>query len=79
MARSRCDYIAHCSHERPVLARHENPALESLALVSARRLRDLRAAPEDVEIEASEPVERVPRALQVPALAAASSGKSDAI
>ena len=34
------------------------------ALVSARRLRDLKAAPEDGEIEAIEPVERTARALQ---------------
>lgn len=33
-------------------------------LVLARRLKDLKAAPEDVEIEAIEPVERVPRILQ---------------
>ncbi|HZP93100.1 MAG TPA: hypothetical protein VFB20_09480 [Burkholderiales bacterium] len=33
-------------------------------LVSARRLRDLKAAPEDVEIEAIEPVERTVRAPQ---------------
>jgi DNA recombination protein RmuC len=39
--------------------------LESRVLVSARRLRDLKAAPEGVEIEAIEPVERTTRALQV--------------
>jgi len=33
-------------------------------LVSARRLRDLKAAPEDVEIEAIAPIERTARALQ---------------
>jgi len=38
--------------------------LESRVLVSARRLRDLKAAPEDVEIEVIEPVERTVRALQ---------------
>jgi DNA recombination protein RmuC len=38
--------------------------LETRVLVSARRLRDLKAAPEGVEIEATEPVERTPRALQ---------------
>jgi DNA recombination protein RmuC len=38
--------------------------LESRVLVSARRLRDLKAAPEDVEIEGIEPVERTVRQLQ---------------
>jgi len=38
--------------------------LESRVLVSARRLRDLKAAPEDVEIEAIAPIERTARALQ---------------
>lgn len=47
-----------CSHERGVLARREAYALESRVLVSARRLRDLKAAPEDMEIEAIEPVKR---------------------
>jgi len=42
--------------------------LESRVLVSARKLRDLKAAPEDVEIEAIEPVERTARALQAAAL-----------
>ncbi|MCI3953005.1 MAG: polymerase [Burkholderiales bacterium] len=42
--------------------------LESRVLVSARKLRDLKAAPEDVEIEVIEPVERTVRALQAPAL-----------
>jgi DNA recombination protein RmuC len=40
--------------------------LESRVLVSARRLRDLEAAPKDIEIEAIEPVERTTRALQAP-------------
>lgn len=40
--------------------------LESRVLVSARKLRDLKAAPEDTEIEAIEPVERMARALQAP-------------
>jgi len=43
--------------------------LESRVLVSARRLRDLKAAPEDVEIEGIEPVERVVKRLQVPEMA----------
>jgi DNA recombination protein RmuC len=38
--------------------------LETRVLVTARRLRDLKAAPEGVEIEAIEPVERTARALQ---------------
>lgn len=38
--------------------------LETRVLVSARRLRELKAAPEGVEIEAVEPVERAPRGLQ---------------
>jgi DNA recombination protein RmuC len=40
--------------------------LESRVLVSARRLRDLKAAPEDTEIETIEPVERTTRALEAP-------------
>jgi DNA recombination protein RmuC len=42
--------------------------LESRVLVSARRFRDLKAAPEDVEIEAIDPVERTARTLQAAAL-----------
>lgn len=42
--------------------------LESRVLVSARRLRDLKAAPEDTEIETIEPVERTTRGLQSAAL-----------
>jgi DNA recombination protein RmuC len=42
--------------------------LESRVLVSARRFRDLKAAPEDVEIDAIEPVERTARTLQAAAL-----------
>jgi len=49
-----------------VLARREAYALESRVLVSARRLRDLKAAPEEVEIESIEPVERTTRAPQAP-------------
>jgi DNA recombination protein RmuC len=48
--------------------------LESRVLVSARRLRDLKAAPEDMEIEAIEPVERTARALQAGELAALPAG-----
>ena len=44
--------------------------LESRVLVSARRLRDLKAGAEDVEIEAIEPIERTARVLQAPELAA---------
>ena len=44
-------------------------SLESRVLVSARRLRDLKAGADDVEIKAIDPVERVPRKLQaVPSL-----------
>jgi DNA recombination protein RmuC len=38
--------------------------LETRVLVSARRLRELRAAPEGVGIEAIEPVERKAREVQ---------------
>ena len=44
--------------------------LESRVLVSARKLRDLKAAPEDTEIEVIEPVERTARTLQGAELAA---------
>lgn len=44
---------------------------ESRVLVSARRLRDLKAAPEDTEIEVIEPIERTTRALQAPEVAQA--------
>jgi len=43
--------------------------LESRVLVSARRLRDLKAAPEDLEIEAPEQLDRAPRTLQAPEFA----------
>ena len=39
-------------------------SLEARVFVSARKLRDLKAAPEDLEIAPIEPVERVPRAIQ---------------
>lgn len=38
--------------------------LETRLLVSARRLRELKAAPEGVEIEAIEPIERTTRGAQ---------------
>jgi DNA recombination protein RmuC len=44
-------------------------ALESRVLVTARKLVDLKAAPEDGEIEPQRPVESVPRVLQAPELA----------
>lgn len=44
--------------------------LEARVLISARKLRELEAAPEGVEIEAIVPVERTTRALQAPALVA---------
>jgi len=56
--------MVHCSHESASFARRERRTAESRVLVSARRLRDLKAAPEDVEIEAIEPVERTVRAPQ---------------
>ena len=71
----RCDYILHCSHERPVLARHGRCTVESGVLVSARRLRDLKAAPEDVEIEAIGLVDRLVKVLQAMELAALPDGK----
>ena len=43
---------------------HASP--ESRVLVAARRLHALKAAPEDVEIEAIAPIERTARALQAP-------------
>lgn len=52
--------------------------LESRVLVSARRMRDLKAAPEDAEIEIIQPVERTTRALQAMALAAEASDESEA-
>lgn len=52
--------------------------LEQRVLVSARRLRDLKAAPEDKEIEVIEPVERTARALQAAALVSVSSERSEA-
>jgi DNA recombination protein RmuC len=39
--------------------------LESRVLVSARKLRELKAAPEDVEIDLVEQLDRIPRTLQV--------------
>jgi DNA recombination protein RmuC len=47
--------------------------LESRVLVSARRLRDLKAGTETVDIEAIEPVERAPRALQAAELSSSSN------
>jgi len=48
--------------------------LETRVMVSARRFRDLKAAPESVEIEALVPIERVPRQLQAVELVAANDG-----
>lgn len=47
----------------------------SRVLVSARRLRDLKAVLEEVGIEALEPVERTVKALRAVELAAAPDGK----
>lgn len=57
--------------------------LESRVLVSARRLRDLKAAPEDAEIEVIGSLDRTPRAVQAtellaPAAEAIQEGPSDA-
>jgi DNA recombination protein RmuC len=52
--------------------------LESRVLVSARRLRDLKAAPEDMEIEIIEPVERTARAVQATAAIAGPTDESKA-
>jgi len=61
--------------ERTVEAYNSSVAtLESRVLVSARRLRDLKAAPEGVELPAIEPVERTARTLQVADAVAASRG-----
>jgi DNA recombination protein RmuC len=51
--------------------------LESRVLVSARRLRELKAAPEGAEIEAIEPIERAPRALQAGELSSMPSDEND--
>ena len=49
---------------------------ESRVLVSARRLRELKAGAEDLEIEVIEPVERAARALQVQELALPRRGEA---
>jgi DNA recombination protein RmuC len=51
--------------------------LESRVLVSARRLRELKAAPESAEIEAIEPVERTARTLQAAELLPGSGGRPE--
>ncbi len=50
--------------------------LETRLLVSARWLRKLRAAPEDVEIEPIEPIERTARGLQAVELSVQSLRKT---
>jgi len=40
-------------------------SLETRVLVSARRFRELHAVPDDREIAVLEPIERLPRALQM--------------
>jgi DNA recombination protein RmuC len=55
--------------EKAVLSYNKSVGtLESRVLVTARKLVDLKAAPEDDEIEASRPVESLPRVLQAPEL-----------
>ena len=49
-------------------------ALESRVLVTARKLVELKAAPDDGEIEAPRPVETLPRMLQAPELVAREPG-----
>jgi len=51
--------------------------LESRVLVSARRLRELKAGAEDVEIEAIEPIGRTARVLQAPELSSIPSDGSE--
>ncbi|MEO8007188.1 MAG: DNA recombination protein RmuC [Betaproteobacteria bacterium] len=51
--------------------------LESRVLVSARRLQELKAGAEDVEIEGIEPIERTARALQAPDLSSIPSDGSE--
>ena len=51
--------------------------LESRVLVSARRLRELKAGAEGVEIEAIESVERAAQALQAPELSAIPSDENE--
>ena len=70
MASSGGDYIGHCSHEQSLLAKQSEDGPRPRVLVSARKLRDLKVAPEDGEIEAIEPIERTARVLQKPELSA---------
>lgn len=51
--------------------------LESRVLVSARRFRDLKAAPEGAAIEPATPIERMPRQVQAVELLAANDSESD--
>ena len=50
--------------------------LESRVLVSARKLRELKAAPEDVEIDLIGPIEKMVRVLKAPTPASIPSGGS---
>jgi DNA recombination protein RmuC len=43
--------------------------METRVLVSARRFRDLKAVPDEREIDVLEPIETIPRTLDVPELA----------
>jgi len=51
--------------------------LESRVLVSARRLRELKAAPDDLEIDALEQIDRTPRALQAADLVSQLSSRAE--
>jgi len=61
--------------QRSVAAR--SGADRARVLVTARRFRDLKAAPEDTQIVALEPIEVLPRALQAPEMTDAGAAAAD--
>ena len=73
MASSRGDYIGNWGHEQSPLARQSEDGPRPRVHVLARRLRDLKVAPEDSEIEAIEPIERTARVLRAPELSSIQS------
>lgn len=73
MASSRGDYIGNCGHDQSPLARQSENGPRPRVPVLARRLRDLKVAPEDSEIEAIEPIERTARVLRAPELSSIQS------